>query len=91
MGGGYWLLLWILLGLSAGWLGHHYLGGTGYGALGDSLVAVVGALLGGAIYTGVAAQGRCPLAAASSAVGALVAVLVVRSVRSTEEHRGPGT
>ena len=89
MGGGYWLLLWILLGLGAGWLSHHYLGGTGYGALGDSLVAVVGALLGGAIYTGVVSQGRCPLAAASSAAGAFVAVLVVRSVRPTEGCRGP--
>jgi uncharacterized membrane protein YeaQ/YmgE (transglycosylase-associated protein family) len=43
------LLLWIVIGLVAGWLASAIVGG-GYGVIGDIVVGVVGAFLGGFIF-----------------------------------------
>jgi len=42
-------LLWIAVGLIAGWLASAVVGG-GYGVVGDIVVGVVGAFLGGLIF-----------------------------------------
>ena len=49
----------ILIGLAAGWLAGRAVGGGGFGAVGDIVVGVVGALLGGVLFRtlGVAAGG----------------------------------
>ena len=41
------ILSWILLGLVAGWLAGQFLKGSGYGILGDIVVGIVGAVVGG--------------------------------------------
>ena len=41
------LLSWIVVGLIAGWLAGMVMKGGGYGLIGDIIVGVVGALLGG--------------------------------------------
>jgi uncharacterized membrane protein YeaQ/YmgE (transglycosylase-associated protein family) len=41
------ILSWIIVGLIAGWLAGMVMRGGGYGILGDILVGIVGALLGG--------------------------------------------
>jgi len=41
------LLSWIVVGLLAGWLAGKLVGGRGFGCLGDIIVGVIGALLGG--------------------------------------------
>lgn len=41
------LIAWILLGLVAGWLAGQFTRGGGYGLLGDIVLGVVGALVGG--------------------------------------------
>jgi len=41
------LLTWIVVGLVAGWLASVVVRGGGYGIIGDIIVGVVGALLGG--------------------------------------------
>jgi uncharacterized membrane protein YeaQ/YmgE (transglycosylase-associated protein family) len=41
------ILLWLLLGLVAGWLASTIMGRGGYGIVGDIVVGLVGALLGG--------------------------------------------
>jgi uncharacterized membrane protein YeaQ/YmgE (transglycosylase-associated protein family) len=41
------LLTWIVVGLIAGWLASVVVRGGGYGIIGDIIVGVVGALLGG--------------------------------------------
>lgn len=41
------LLAWIIVGLIAGWLAGVVMRGGGYGLLGDILVGIVGAILGG--------------------------------------------
>jgi len=42
-------LLWIAIGLIAGWLASAVVGG-GYGVIGDIVVGVVGAFLGGLLF-----------------------------------------
>jgi uncharacterized membrane protein YeaQ/YmgE (transglycosylase-associated protein family) len=44
------LLLWAVIGLIAGWLASAVVGG-GYGIVGDIIVGVVGAFVGGLIFS----------------------------------------
>jgi uncharacterized membrane protein YeaQ/YmgE (transglycosylase-associated protein family) len=41
------ILAWIIVGLIAGWLAGELMRGSGFGLLGDIIVGIVGALLGG--------------------------------------------
>ena len=41
------LIAWILVGLISGWLAGQVMKGGGYGVIGDILVGLVGALVGG--------------------------------------------
>ena len=45
------ILSWIVVGLIAGWLAGMVMKGGGYGLIGDIIVGVIGALLGGWIAT----------------------------------------
>ena len=45
------ILSWIVVGLIAGWLAGLLMKGRGYGCLGDIVVGVLGALLGGFLAT----------------------------------------
>ena len=44
------VLAWIVVGLIAGWLAGVVVRGSGYGLLGDIILGVLGALLGGINY-----------------------------------------
>ena len=41
------ILAWIVVGLIAGWLASQVMRGGGYGLIGDIIVGVVGAVIGG--------------------------------------------
>lgn len=41
------ILAWIIVGLIAGWLAGAVMKGRGYGILGDMLLGIVGAVVGG--------------------------------------------
>jgi uncharacterized membrane protein YeaQ/YmgE (transglycosylase-associated protein family) len=41
------ILSWILVGLIAGWLAGELMRGAGFGVLGNIIVGIIGALLGG--------------------------------------------
>lgn len=41
------ILAWIVVGLVAGWLASMVMRGGGYGLVGDIIIGIVGALLGG--------------------------------------------
>jgi uncharacterized membrane protein YeaQ/YmgE (transglycosylase-associated protein family) len=41
------LIWWIIVGLIAGWLAGKIMKGSGYGALADILLGIVGAIVGG--------------------------------------------
>jgi uncharacterized membrane protein YeaQ/YmgE (transglycosylase-associated protein family) len=44
------LILFILIGLAAGWLAGQVVKGGGYGVVGDIVVGVIGALIGGFLF-----------------------------------------
>ena len=41
------ILAWLVVGLIAGWLASQVMRGGGYGLIGDIIVGIVGALIGG--------------------------------------------
>lgn len=46
------ILLWILVGLVAGFLASHLVAGHGMGLLGDLVIGILGALFGGIVLAG---------------------------------------
>ncbi len=45
------ILLWIIVGLVAGVLASIVMGGTGYGIIGDIIIGIVGAFVGGWLFS----------------------------------------
>jgi uncharacterized membrane protein YeaQ/YmgE (transglycosylase-associated protein family) len=79
------ILLWIVVGLIAGWLASAVVGG-GYGVIGDIVVGVVGAFLGGfifrALHIGTPFRGL-PGTIFVAFIGAVLLLLVLRLIRRT--------
>jgi len=76
-------LLWFLIiGLVAGWLASAVVGG-GFGLIGDIVVGVVGAFIGGFLFRqfGVSAGGGILGSIIVATVGAIVLLLLLRLVR----------
>ena len=70
---------WILIGLIAGWLTGKITRGKGFGCLADIVLGLVGALLGGWIFTKLGIFGGGFLfSLAAATVGAVVLVSVAR-------------
>ena len=75
--------LWfILIGIAAGWLAGQMLKGGGYGLVGDLIVGVIGALLGGWLFglAGIAAGGLIGQLVVAT-IGAIVLILVLRLIK----------
>ncbi len=76
-------LLWFLLvGLIAGWLAGKLTKGSGYGVLGDIVIGVVGAFIGGFLFrlVGISAYGTIGSVIVAT-IGAVVLVLAVRALK----------
>jgi uncharacterized membrane protein YeaQ/YmgE (transglycosylase-associated protein family) len=76
-------LIWIAIGLVAGWLASAVVGG-GYGIVGDIVVGVVGAFVGGFIFR--ALNIKSPLDGLAGQIfvafiGAIVLLLILRLIR----------
>ncbi len=83
-------LIWIVVGLIAGWLASAVMGG-GYGVVGDIVIGVVGAFLGGFIFRTLHIS--MPLKGLASTifvafVGAVVLLLLLRLVARSRGRRG---
>ena len=77
-------VLWFLfVGLIAGWLAAVLIKGRGFGALGDILVGIIGAELGGWIFgaVGLSAYGFVG-AVIMSFVGAVVLLSIIKLVKT---------
>lgn len=79
------LLVWIIVGGIAGWLASLVVEGTGLGLVGDVLVGIVGAILGGiilsALFPGsVSFTGLNLTSFLVAFVGAIVLLLIARAV-----------
>ena len=75
--------LWfILIGIAAGWLAGQFMKGGGYGLVGDLIVGVVGALLGGWLFglAGIAAGGLVGQLVVAT-IGAMVLILLLRLIK----------
>jgi uncharacterized membrane protein YeaQ/YmgE (transglycosylase-associated protein family) len=76
------LMLFLAIGLLAGWLAGAIMRGGGFGLLGDLIVGVLGAFLGGWVFTlfGVTAYGLLGLLL-TALVGALLLLFLIRLVK----------
>ena len=77
-------LIWIVIGLVAGWLASAVAGG-GFGLIGDIVVGVVGAFIGGFIFRGLHIHvpwGGIPGTIFVAFVGALVLLVILRVIRA---------
>ena len=75
----------ILIGLAAGWLAGQVMKGGGFGVLGDIVVGVIGALLGGFLFRtfGVSAGGGLLGSLIVATIGAIVLLFVLRLVKKS--------
>jgi uncharacterized membrane protein YeaQ/YmgE (transglycosylase-associated protein family) len=76
-------LIWFLLiGLIAGWLAGRVMRGGGYGVVGDMIVGVIGAFIGGWLFSrlGISAGGLLG-AIITAFVGAVILILLLRLIR----------
>ncbi len=77
------LLSWILLGLVAGWLAGLVMRGGGYGILGDIILGILGALVGGFISSalfGVDVTGFNFTSLVVAVLGAIVLIAISRAI-----------
>ena len=78
------LLTWLIVGLIAGVLASLVMGGTGYGLIGDIIIGIVGAFVGGWLFTklGVASPfGGIAGVIFVAFIGAVVLLFVLRLIR----------
>jgi uncharacterized membrane protein YeaQ/YmgE (transglycosylase-associated protein family) len=80
---------WIVLGLIAGWIGSHIVDNGGRGPLMDMVLGIIGAVVGGAIFS---ALGAVPVTGFNlyslfvAVVGAVVVLVIYHAVTG---HRMP--
>lgn len=79
------ILAWIVVGLIAGWLASRVMRGGGYGILGDIIVGIVGALIGGFLaanflHMADAVNGINVTSILVAFVGAVILLAILRAV-----------
>ena len=79
------IIAWIVVGLIAGWLAGMVMKGGGYGVVGDIIVGIVGALLGGFLAAwlfGVqdAVNGINLISLVTAFLGSVILIAVVRAL-----------
>lgn len=83
------LIVWIVIGLIAGWLASAVVGG-GYGLVGDIVVGIVGSFLGGFLFRALGVG--TPFSGIAGTIfvafiGAIVLLLLLRVIRSGTARR----
>jgi len=73
----------ILIGLAAGWVAGQLMKGSGFGVVGDIIVGVIGALLGGFLFRtlGVSAGGGLLGSLIVATIGAVVLLFLLRLIK----------
>lgn len=81
MGAESWIIF-IVVGIVAGWLAGQLVKGGGFGLVGDLVVGVVGAVIAGWLFPrlGLSLGGGIIAAIISAAIGAIILLVVVRLV-----------
>lgn len=78
------LITWLIVGLIAGVLASLVMGGTGYGIIGDIVIGIAGAFIGGWLFTMVGVT--VPLGGIAGTIlvafiGAVVLLFIIRLVK----------
>ncbi len=70
----------ILIGLAAGWLAGKIMKGKGFGVVGDIVIGVIGALVGGFLFRlfGISDEGGLLWSLVVATIGAVVLLYVLR-------------
>ncbi|HEY7064652.1 MAG TPA: GlsB/YeaQ/YmgE family stress response membrane protein [Chloroflexota bacterium] len=74
---------WIILGLIAGWLAGLIMRGGGYGIIGDIILGIIGALVGGflsSVLLGVDVTGFNFTSLVIAVLGAIIVIAIARAV-----------
>jgi uncharacterized membrane protein YeaQ/YmgE (transglycosylase-associated protein family) len=86
------LLTWLIVGLVAGVLASLVMGGTGYGIIGDIIIGIVGAFVGGWLFRqlGVSSPvGGLAGIILTAFIGAVVLLFVIRLIRRSTSGPRP--
>jgi uncharacterized membrane protein YeaQ/YmgE (transglycosylase-associated protein family) len=78
------LIAWIVIGVVAGWLAGMFVKGGGFGLIGDLIVGVIGAFIGGWLAANVlhiSLGNSWVTAIVTAAVGAIILLVILRLVR----------
>jgi uncharacterized membrane protein YeaQ/YmgE (transglycosylase-associated protein family) len=84
------LLTWIIVGLVAGVLASLVMGGTGYGIIGDIIIGIVGAFVGGWLFRSLGVTS--PMGGLAGVIfvafiGAVVLIFILRLIRGSSRPR----
>jgi len=78
------IIAWLVVGLIAGWLAGMVMKGGGYGVIGDIIVGIVGALIGGflasVLFGADMVNGINIVSIVTAFVGAVVLVAILRAL-----------
>jgi uncharacterized membrane protein YeaQ/YmgE (transglycosylase-associated protein family) len=80
------ILAWIVVGLVAGVLASLVMGGTGYGIIGDIVIGICGAFIGGWLFTRLGISnpfGGMGGTIFVAFIGAIVLLLILRLIRGS--------
>jgi uncharacterized membrane protein YeaQ/YmgE (transglycosylase-associated protein family) len=77
------ILIWLLVGAIAGWLAGLIVRGGGFGLVGDILVGIVGAVIGGWLLPrlGIVIGSGILSAIVTAVIGAVILLLIVKLIR----------
>lgn len=78
------LVVWILIGVVAGWLAGLIVKGRGFGLLGDILIGIIGAVVGGWLSTrlGIHIGAGLVSSVITATAGAVIVTLILRLFRA---------
>lgn len=81
--GGESLLVFLLVGLVAGWLASQLVRGGGFGLVGDLIVGVIGAFIAGYLFPrlGISLGSGILGAIIASTIGAVILLFILRAVK----------
>ncbi len=78
------IISWLIVGLIAGWLTGMVMKGSGYGVVGDIVLGIIGALVGGflasAVFGSDAVNGINAVSIIVAFLGAVIVVAIIRAV-----------
>jgi uncharacterized membrane protein YeaQ/YmgE (transglycosylase-associated protein family) len=77
------IVSWVVVGLVAGWLAGKVMGGRGFGCIGNVVVGIVGALLGGWLasrFLDLDVTGINPTSIIIAVIGAVIFLAILRLI-----------